>query len=373
MSKNKDICVELRNITKSYDHVPFLKNLSLKIPHNSYFCICGPTGSGKSTLLKIIAGLEKPDQGEIYINGKKMNDVLPEDRGIGMLFEHMTYALFPNLSIFENLIYGQRVRGVPAEESEETAAEMLQLIMLTDRAKDFPDVMSGGMKQRVALGRALMTGAKEILLDEPLGALDAKIRLNLRKELVSMVKSLGDLTVIHVTQDIEEALMVSDYVAAIFFGNILQIGTPEEIYNHPNSIEVCSFFSTSNFFEGSIIGLEDDNAVINMQGTTIRVKNRAFSKGDKVVIAIRATDLTLQKQRTSDTNQLEGRVLRHQFILGFMRYEVELETKKVIVVNQRYEEGTAFTENEKVTVTFFPSNILLFPHPGESIEKKVII
>lgn len=372
MSKDKEACVELRNITKSYESIPFLKNISLKIPYNSYFCICGPTGSGKSTLLRLIAGLEKPDRGEVFIHGKKVNDVLPEDRGVGMLFEHMTYALFPNLSIYENLIYGPRVRGVPPEESKETAAEMLQLIMLTARAKDMPAVMSGGMKQRVALGRALMTGAKIILLDEPLGALDAKIRLNLRKELVNMVKSLGDLTVIHVTQDIEEALMVSDYVAAIFEGNILQIGTPEEIYRHPNSIEVCSFFSTSNFFEGSIVNLEDENAVVNMEGTTIRVKNRAFAKGDKVVIVIRATDLSLQKYRTSDTNQLGGKVLRHQFILGFMRYEVELETKKVIIVNQRYEEGTAFKENETVIVTFFPSNILLFPHPGETLEKKVI-
>lgn len=372
MSEKKDACVELRNITKSYENIPFLKNISLKIPYNSYFCICGPTGSGKSTLLKLIAGLEKPDQGEIYIHGKKVNDVLPEDRGVGMLFEHMTYALFPNLSIYENLIYGQRVRGVPAEESKETAKGMLQLIMLTERAKDMPAVMSGGMKQRVALGRALMTGAKIILLDEPLGALDAKIRLNLRKELVNLVKSLGDLTVIHVTQDIEEALMVSDYVVAIFGGNVLQLGTPEEIYRHPNSIEVCSFFSTSNFFEGSVTGLEEENAVINMEGTTIRVKNRAYSKGDKVVIAIRATDLALQQRKTSETNQLGGKVLRHQFILGFMRYEVELETKKVVVVSQRYEEGTAFKENEPIAVTFFPSSILLFPHPGEALDKKVI-
>jgi ABC-type Fe3+/spermidine/putrescine transport system ATPase subunit len=289
-----------------------------------------------------------------------------------MLFEHMTYALFPHLSIYENLIYGQRVRGVASEESEKTADEMLRLLMLADRAKDFPRVMSGGMKQRVALGRALMTGAELILLDEPLGALDAKIRLNLRKELVSMVKALGYLTVIHVTQDIEEALMVSDYIVAIFSGKILQIGTPEEIYNHPNSIEVCSFFSTSNFFEGSISGIEEPNALIDLHGITIQIKNRAFSKGDQVVVAIRATDLSIQKEKTSDLNQLQGKVLRYQFNQGVMRYEIELENKNVIVVNQRYDENISFKENEKVTITLYPTNIIVFPHPGESLEEKII-
>lgn len=372
MESSKNISVELKNISKTYENVPLLQNISLKIPANSYFCICGPTGSGKSTLLRIIAGLEKPDQGEIFINGELMNKVLPEDRGVGMLFEHMTYALFPHLSIYENLIYGQRVRGVASEESEETADEMLRLLMLSDRAKDFPEAMSGGMKQRVALGRALMTGAKLILLDEPLGALDAKIRLNLRKELVNMVKSVGDLTVIHVTQDVEEALMVSDYVVAIFSGKILQIGTPEEIYNHPNSLEVCSFFSTSNFLEGYIADLEEEVAVIGLQGTTIRVKNRSFSKGDQVVVAIRATDFSLQKEKTSDINQWEGIVLRHQFNQGVMRYQIELETRKAIVVYQTFDKNMIFKENERVVVAFSPRNIFVFPHPGESLEQKII-
>jgi len=372
MKSSEKISVELRNISKEYEKAPLLQDISLKIPYNSYFSICGPTGSGKSTLLRIIAGLEKQDQGDIFIDGKLMNNVLPEDRGVGMLFEHMTYALFPHLSIYENLIYGQRVRGMASEESEETANEMLRLLMLSDRAKDFPEAMSGGMKQRVALGRALMTGARLILLDEPLGALDAKIRLNLRKELVGMVKSLGNLTVIHITQDVEEALMVSDYIVALFAGKVLQIGTPEEIYNHPNSLEVCSFFSSSNFFEGEIEDLEDDIAVVNLQGSTVRVKTRSFSTGNQVVVAIRATDLSIQKEKTSDINQWDGIVLQHQFNQGIMRYQIELETKQMVIVNQPYNEKLTFKANEKVAVVFSPRNIFLFPHPGESLEKKII-
>ncbi|NVM27739.1 MAG: ABC transporter ATP-binding protein [Candidatus Helarchaeota archaeon] len=369
MSSDKRPYVEFRKVTKSYEGYPALKNISLKIPYNSYFCICGPTGSGKSTLLKLLAGLVKPDEGEIYIDGKLVNDIEPEDRGIGMLFEHMTYALFPHLSIYENIIYGPRVKGEPPKETKRTAAEMLQLVLLSDRADDLPEVMSGGMKQRVALARALMTGSNLILLDEPLGALDAKIRLNLRKELVHMVKSLGDLTVIHVTQDIEEALMVSDYMVVLFFGDILQSGTPEELYDHPNSIEVCNFLSKANFFEGKVVNLKEKHALIELQDTTITVSDTSHSKGTQVVVAIRATDLTIQKKEKTTTNQFKGKILRRQFIHGTMRYETELPNKKMIVVIEPHDPEFTFEEEQEVSVSFEPEMPLVFPHPGEPLEK----
>ncbi|MHA1651463.1 MAG: ABC transporter ATP-binding protein [Candidatus Helarchaeota archaeon] len=368
MSEEEKPYVELRNVSKSYEGQTVLRNISLKIPYNTYFCICGPTGSGKSTLLKILAGLETPDEGEIYINGELVNDIPPEDRGIGMLFEHMTYALFPHYSIYENIIYGPRVRGEPKEIIKKTADEMLQLVLLSDRANDFPDVMSGGMKQRVALARALMTGSKLILLDEPLGALDAKIRLNLRKELVNMVRSLGDLTVIHVTQDVEEALMVSDYIAILYFGEILQIGTPEELYDHPNSIEVCNFLSNSNFLEGEVVRIEKPYSIIQSQNTMLRVTDLSYSVGTKVVVAIRATDLSIHPDNTSNVNKLEGRVLRRQFIHGFMRYEVELESKKVIVIEVPYKKASSFEEGDRVSISFRPEHTLVFSHPGEILK-----
>ncbi|NVM52112.1 MAG: ABC transporter ATP-binding protein [Candidatus Helarchaeota archaeon] len=361
--------IELRNIEKSYEGKLVLKNISLKIPHNSYFCICGPTGSGKSTLLELLAGLEKPDNGEIYIENKLMNDVLPEDRGIGMLFEHMTYALFPHLSVYENIIYGPRVRGQPSDFTKKTAQEMLQLILLSNRADDLPGVMSGGMKQRVALARALMTGSKLILLDEPLGALDAKIRLNLRKELVHMVKSIGDLTVIHVTQDVEEALMVSDYIAVLFFGDIIQMGTPEELYNNPNSIEVCNFLSKSNFLEGKIVELDDTHTLIELQDGSIYVSDLSYSKGTRVVVAIRANDITIQKQEKPEGNNFKAKIIRQQFIHGFIRYEVEITEGKLMVVIQPYDPENLLNENETVWVSFLPENTLVFAHPGESLKK----
>ncbi|MHA1264010.1 MAG: ABC transporter ATP-binding protein [Candidatus Helarchaeota archaeon] len=369
MTALKSPFVELRNITKSYDDITVLHNVSLQIPYNSYFCICGPTGSGKSTLLKLIAGLETPDTGEIYINKKPMNDVPPEDRGIGMLFEHMTYALFPHYSIYENIIYGPRVKGRPSDEIRKNAREMLQLVLLEDRAHDLPGVMSGGMKQRVALARALMTGSKLLLLDEPLSALDAKIRLNMRKELVSMVKSLGDLTIIHVTQDIEEALMVSDYIAILFYGNILQIGTPEELYNSPNCIEVCNFLAKTNFFEGTVIETTASFSLIDISIAQIRILPCPFPLRDNVVVAIRATDMNIQKEASPAANQLKGRILRHQFIHGTMRYEIELVNKKIIIVIEPYEPNYLFDEGSEVTVSFDPESPLLFPHPGDSLEK----
>jgi ABC-type Fe3+/spermidine/putrescine transport system ATPase subunit len=247
---------------------------------------------------------------------------------------------------------------------------MLQLILLSERAEEIPGVLSGGMKQRVALARALMTGSKLILLDEPLGALDAKIRLNIRKELVNMVKSLGDLTVIHVTQDVEEALMVSDYITVLFFGQILQVGTPEELFMHPNSIQVCNFLSYSNFFEGVVVDLKDTYTIIDVQGTSVRVEDRSYPKGSEIAIAVRASNLKIQRQVDKGPNQFEGKILRRQFIHGFMRYEVELAKEKTVVVLQKYETYSHFEEEEKVIVSFLPEHTLLFNNPGkEELEK----
>ena len=369
MEKAKKSFVEIKNISKSFEGKTVLNNLSFKIPYNSYFCICGPTGSGKSTLLKIIAGLEKPDQGQIIINEKVMNEIPPEDRGIGMLFEHMTYALFPHYSIYENVIYGPRVRGEPKDETRRGALEMLRLVLLEDRADDLPGVMNGGMKQRVALARALMTGSKLILLDEPLGALDAKIRLNLRKELVHMVKSLGDLTVIHVTKDIEEALMVSDNLMVLFFGDILQMGSPEELFDHPNCIEVCNFISKSNFFEGIVQEVDETHSLIEIQDNPIKVQNVSHPIEAQIVLAVRATDLLIKKTKGTETNQFEAKVLRKQFIHGTMRYEVELSCKQIVVVIQPYKPESIFKEEEKVFISFDEKSPLIFTHPGEKLEK----
>ncbi len=369
MGKEERPYVELRNISKSYEGVTVLNNISLKIPYNSYFCICGPTGSGKSTLLKILAGLETPDNGEVYIDGKLMNKIAPEDRGIGMLFEHMTYALFPHYSIYDNVIYPMRVRGEPKEITRQTANEMLELVLLAERADDLPEVMSGGMKQRVALARALMTGSKLLLLDEPLSALDAKIRLNLRKELVSMVRSLGDLTVIHVTQDVEEALMVSDYIVVLYFGNILQMGTPEELYSKPNCIEVCNFLSYSNFFEGMVENLEDTTALVALADVKVKITDLSHPKGSKVIIAVRASNVKLLREDTQGINKMDGKILRRQFIHGYMRYEVEIAESKIVVSELPYKEEFDFNEEEKVIVSFLPEHTLVFPHPGGALEE----
>jgi ABC-type Fe3+/spermidine/putrescine transport system ATPase subunit len=246
---------------------------------------------------------------------------------------------------------------------------MLRLVLLEERADDFPDVMSGGMKQRVALARALMTGSKLLLLDEPLSALDAKIRLNLRKELVSMVKSLGNLTVIHVTQDVEEALMVSDYIAIVYFGDILQMGTPEELYNHPNSIEVCNFLSNSNFFEGTVLKLEEESALVDLQHTKVRVIDMSHSEDSRVIIAVRASNLNISRQETTNTNKLKGKILRRQFIHGFMRYEVEIAGGKILVIEQPHEKEFSHNEEDQVIISFMPEHTLVFSHPGGTLEE----
>ena len=224
--------VTLFNVFKKVRGKSFISDLSFKVKAGEYFTICGPTGSGKSTILKIIAGLEKIDKGEIYIDEKLVNKIRAEYRGIGMVFEHPTYAIFPHYTLIENIYYGPRAKGGKLDEIKKIGSEMLQMMLLEDRADFFVNESSGGMLQRIALGRALAASDKLILLDEPLSALDAKIRMALRYELMDIFKNVG-VTCIHATQDTEEALMISDRILVLNKGTIEQIGTPYKIYQHP--------------------------------------------------------------------------------------------------------------------------------------------
>ncbi|MEM2970532.1 MAG: ABC transporter ATP-binding protein, partial [Candidatus Bathyarchaeia archaeon] len=202
--------IELRNVTKRFGKILAVNNVSLKIHDKEYFSLIGPSGCGKTTLLRIIAGLIKPDEGEILIDGRLVNNVPPEDRGIGFVFQ--TYALFPHMNVLENVMYGPRVKAWEKERALRLAREILALVRLFQRPGAYPQQFSGGMRQRVGVARALAAGGQILLLDEPLGALDAKIRFELRYEIRRLVKDLG-LTAIHVTHDQAEAMAVSDRIA----------------------------------------------------------------------------------------------------------------------------------------------------------------
>ncbi|MHA1311124.1 MAG: ABC transporter ATP-binding protein [Candidatus Helarchaeota archaeon] len=351
-----------------------LYNINLQINSKEYLTICGPTGAGKTSTLKIIAGLLKPDSGRVYFDGEDMTDKEPEERGIGMVFEHSNYALFPHLTVEKNVGYSPRVlEGKTLKESRQLINYMLELVLLQNRPKAYPHELSGGMKQRVALARAMMASSSTnlILLDEPLSALDAKIRLALRYELMNLVKKLG-LTCIHVTQNTEEALMVSDRIAIIHKGQIIQVGTPREIYETPKNLFVCRFISTSNFLEGNIIDIvEKGSYILLSNGKKILVSNKNFPIGSKVVIAIRAENIKISRNKKIETqNVLFGTVETSKFVSGNSIEEVRLTSGELFTL-KRHATKAWFKEGEEVAIYFSPDRTLLFPYPKEGLEKAI--
>jgi len=252
--------IQLKGVTKRFGKkILAVDNVSLEIQDKEYFSLIGPSGCGKTTLLRMIAGLIQPTKGEIYIDDTLVNDVPPEDRGIGFVFQ--TYALFPHMNVFDNVTYGPRVKAWEAKRAASLGRETLEMVKLDKRADAYPHELSGGMMQRVAVARALAAGSKILLLDEPLGALDAKIRNELRYEIKRLVEDLG-LTAIHVTHDQAEAMAISDRIAVMKKGRILQVGTPYELYMNPQQIFIANFIGESNFLEGRVIGMEDDKTTV---------------------------------------------------------------------------------------------------------------
>lgn len=238
--------IEIKNLTKSYGDNVVLKDLSLKMKEGTLNTLLGPSGSGKSTLLRSIAGLEAIDSGQVIIDGRDVTNAEPKDRNLGMVFQH--YALFPNLNVLDNVKFGLNIKGrESAEEIEQRAQKMVHLVGLSGKEKSYPKELSGGQQQRVALARSLVTEPDVLLLDEPLSALDAQIRLELRQQIKEIQQELG-ITVILVTHDQEEAMTMSEKIFVMDNGNIEQEGSPSEIYRHPISTFVADFIGSHNLY-----------------------------------------------------------------------------------------------------------------------------
>ncbi len=359
--------VILKNVIKKYNGKAGI-SISFEVKPGEYFTICGPTGSGKSTLMRMIAGLEKVDDGQIFIGKKMVNKVAAEDRKIGMVFEHPTYAIFPHYNLLENVIYGPRVKGGKITEIQKTGKEMLEMMLLDDRADFYWDESSGGMLQRISLARALMTSDKLILLDEPLSALDAKIRMALRYELMSIIKEVG-VTCIHATQDTEEALMVSDRILVLNKGVVEQIGTPLEIYQHPANLFVARFMCGCNVIEGKIIKKNNTFSEIQLaKNITIKASDTSFSENDKVAIAIRAEHIDVEGGKVNGDNSIKGVIQSSRFTAGNNIDEILLETGDVFF-SKKHATHIWFSRGDDVTISFKPENIILFPYPVEGLEK----
>ncbi|MEN3203062.1 MAG: ABC transporter ATP-binding protein [Atribacterota bacterium] len=350
------VSVRLLGIAKRFGHMPVLEGVHLEIPGGQFVSIVGPSGSGKTTLLRIIAGFLQPDAGRVYIGEKDVTEVPPRLRNIGMVFQH--YALFPNLNVYENVAFGLRARKVRESEIDRKVREMLTLVHLEEKMYSMPHELSGGQKQRVALARALAVEPKLLLLDEPLSALDAKVRLELRYELKRIQKEMG-ITTIYVTHDQEEALSISDLVAVLHQGLIEQLGTPEEIYSRPRTRFVAEFIGISTLLEAEVLSPKEGKLRwmdYVLQGTPLSQERV------KLLILLRPENLSiLPKERFSSlvsswNNVLQGRVVGQVFLGSVMRVAVEVKGVKFLV-DLPNREANRFRLGEEVVVTFLPEAI----------------
>ncbi|MBQ2974457.1 MAG: ABC transporter ATP-binding protein [Clostridia bacterium] len=280
----KNAIIDLKNISVTFGNNQVLKDLNLYIRDKEFITLLGPSGCGKTTTLRIIAGFIEPDEGEVIFEDKKINGVPPHKRQVNTVFQR--YALFPHLNVYENVAFGLRIRKVPEKQIKETVEEMLALVNLTGFNKRNINSLSGGQQQRVAIARALAVKPRVLLLDEPLGALDLKLRKDMQVELKKIQQRLG-ITFIYVTHDQEEALSMSDTVVVMDGGVIQQIGTPLDIYNEPKNAFVADFIGESNILDGVMI----DDCLVDFSGHRFECLDKGFGKNEAVDVVVRPEDV----------------------------------------------------------------------------------
>jgi len=307
--------IELKNITKAFDGETVLNNISLDIYDNEFLTLLGPSGCGKTTLLRIISGFVQPDEGEVVFMGEDITDLPPHKRNVNTVFQK--YALFPHLNVYENVAFPLREKKVPKDEIDKKVKEMLKLVMLSGFEKRNVTSLSGGQQQRVAIARALVNHPKVLLLDEPLSALDLKLRKDMQQELKNIQKSTG-ITFVFVTHDQEEALSMSDTIVVMAEGKIQQIGTPVDIYNEPENAFVADFIGESNIIDGVMV--RDGEA--KFSGQCFPCLDKGFAPKEPVDIVIRPEDVDIV---SVEKGMLEGVVTSVTF-MG-VHYEIIVDVK----------------------------------------------
>jgi len=321
--------VELVNITKKFGTVTAVDGVNLKVGKGDFLSLLGPSGCGKTTTLRIIAGLEKPDDGKVIIDGRDVTNVPPWKRNIGLVFQN--YALFPHMSVFKNIAYGLKLRKVPDNEIKKRVDEVSQLLGIRHLLDRLPRQLSGGQQQRVALARSLVINPEVLLLDEPLSNLDAKLRESLRFELKQLQKKLS-LTAVYVTHDQAEAFVLSDRIAVMKDGKIVEEGSPHELYFSPRNVFVASFVGENNTLEGKVSKIENDKIFVSIGNWILKRSRKGYTdlkEGDKVAVIIKAEGVEIihnkDKQKHRYENILEGVVTQTAFLGSCIRVVVNID------------------------------------------------
>ena len=347
--------VIIKDAVKKYGDFIALKGVSLDIREGEFFTLLGPSGCGKTTLLRMIAGFNSIEGGEFYFGDRLINAVPAHKRDIGMVFQN--YAIFPHLTVAENVAYGLKARKVPASEIAPRVAEALELVQIAHLSKRKPNELSGGQQQRVALARAFVLEPSVLLMDEPLSNLDAKLRVQMRTVIKKLQRKLG-ITTIYVTHDQEEALAISDRIAVMKDGVIMQIGTPTEIYAKPQNPFVAGFIGTSNFLDCTV---RENGEVTIENELTIRVPLKKPYSG-KATLSARPEQLFFAR------DGMPGEVQFSTFLGDFIEYEVRLADGQQLTVNEYTKDTTTVHENgEKVFLNFDPERISVYEAESEEV------
>ncbi len=350
--------VRLAGVVKRFRAVEAMAGVSLTIDEGEFFTLLGPSGCGKTTTLRIIAGFYDPDEGSVFFGDTPMNGIPPAERGIGIVFQN--YALWPHMTVSQNVAYGLRIQRVPEAEITRRAAATLEHVGLKGLEDRTPGQLSGGQQQRVAVARALVLNPRVLLLDEPLSNLDAKVRARLRSEIRRLQQELH-ITTIYVTHDQEEALVLSDRIAVMDAGRVLQIGTPIDLYERPASLFVADFIGTNNLVPGTVVEIAAGIAAIKTPAGVLRgMVVGSISQGSRAVAAIRPENLALDGGGGTDV-ALHGRVVLSQYLGSLVRYEVEAGdgvTLRVDVSDPK--RHRLLTPGREVTVEFRASSAQVF-------------
>ncbi|MEO8132617.1 MAG: ABC transporter ATP-binding protein [Betaproteobacteria bacterium] len=323
-----EIDVELAGVSRHYGEVRAVDDLSLTIRRGEFFALLGSSGCGKSTTLRMIGGLETATSGELFIGGQRVNDVPAHRRATNMVFQHL--GLFPHLTVFENVAFGLRLKRMPGAAIAGRVAEYLGLVSLAGFEQRYPDQLSGGQQQRVAIARALVNQPRVLLLDEPLGALDLKLRTQMQSELKALQRRL-QTTFIYVTHDQSEAFAMSDRIAVMNAGRIEQIGAPAEVYRSPANQFVAGFVGDTNFLDAEIIGQEGDDLIVDAGGLTLRVAGNVPRRDGRLLLSIRPEHVQLARPGSPQQAQTAGAVQALVFQGSFIHLTIATDSGPVLI------------------------------------------
>jgi putative spermidine/putrescine transport system ATP-binding protein len=350
-----DPFLSIQHVRKSFGATTVVQDFNLDVGRGEFVSFLGPSGCGKTTVLRMVAGFEEPTFGAIVVGGKDVTRLKPNQRNIGMVFQ--AYALFPNLTVAQNIGFGLRVAGIARAEADKRVAEMLDLIKLPQFGDRYPYQLSGGQQQRVALARAIAPKPKLLLLDEPLSALDAKVRVSLRDEIRQIQRNLG-ITTVFVTHDQEEALSISDRIVVMYGGKAEQVGTPFDIYNRPATKFVANFVGTLNVLEGTVSDASSHKVRINAEEVALKGKLNGSKTGEAISLALRPEAIQLGRQPGNDAS-LSGEIADVHFLGSVIRVRVGLGGSTVSLDTFNNPSTPPPSVGQKTEISFSSSDVLV--------------